>query len=173
MNLPIVDMPMECKRLDRETFAPFGDVIESTAGTAISINDGTTVRHDDLARIDVSAQGGRPNVSIFESRPFGFPLRIEMLERHPLGSQAFVPLDGSAFLVVVTPNGDEVVASDVRAFHARDGQGVNFHPGVWHHPVIVMNPARFLVIDRGGDEENCDIWNFPPNGPEMFLERPA
>ncbi|MCG8511079.1 MAG: ureidoglycolate lyase [Rhodospirillales bacterium] len=164
---------MNWKPLDRVSFAPFGDVIESAAGTAVSINEGTTVRHDDLAHIDVGTDSGRPIVSIFESRPFGFPLKIEMLERHPLGSQAFVPLDGKPFLIVVAPKGDVVEVTDVEVFLARAGQGINFHRGVWHHPVIVIEPARFLVIDRGGDEENCDIWHFPSDGPEMVLERPS
>lgn len=164
---------IDWKPLDSESFAPFGDVIERAAGSAVSINDGTTIRHDDLANLDVSAEGGRPIVSIFESRPYGFPLKIEMLERHPLGSQAFVPLDGNPFLVVVAPVGDQVSTADIRAFLARDGQGVNFRRGVWHHPAIVIDPTRFLVIDRGGDDENCEIWNFPPGDPELLLGQPV
>lgn len=163
-------MPLTWKPLDTELFAPFGDVIEGSAGTAVSINDGTTIRHDDLALIDIGGDGGRPIVSIFESRPYGFPLKIEMLERHPLGSQAFVPLDGNPFLIVVAPKGDKVNEAEIEVFLAQEGQGINFHRGVWHHPVIVMKPTRFLVIDRGGEDENCDIWKAPSESPEMLIE---
>lgn len=165
-------MAIVVRDLNREVFAPFGDVIEAGAGTLIPINDGTTVRHDDLARVDVATEGGRPLISIFESRPFGFPLEIRMVERHPLGSQAFVPLDGKPYLVIVAPPGDAVDLGALRVFRATGEQGVNFHRGVWHHPVVVIEPMRFLVVDRGGDQPNCDLFHFPSDGQPLVVESP-
>jgi len=163
-------MSLNWEPLSRENFAEFGDVIEVGAGTRVSINDGTTVRHDDLATIDVTDDGGRPVVSIFESRPFDFPLEIQMLERHPKGSQAFIPLDDHPYFVVVAPKGESVSSGDMKIFLASGKQGVNYPKGVWHHPVIVMDPMRFLVIDRSDAENNCDLFHFPQTGNPLVLQ---
>ena len=140
--------------LTAAAFAPFGDVIEpASAKATYAINEGTATRYHDLARIDTSTGEGRTVVSIFRAQPRAFPFAIEMLERHPLGSQAFVPLGPAPYLVVVgTGAGDAP-----RAFLARDGQGVNFHRGTWHHPLLALDvESAFLVIDRAGPGENCD-----------------
>ena len=91
--------------LTRAAFAPFGDVIETAGARHYPINEGTTERFHDLARVDVAAEGGRPLINIFRTLPAPLPIRLRMMERHPLGSQAFVPLDGADFLVVVAPPG--------------------------------------------------------------------
>ena len=165
-------MSLGWEPLSRENFKSFGDVIEAGAGKLIPINDGTTVRHDDLANVDVIESGGRPVVSIFESQPFGFPLDVTMLERHPLGSQAFIPLDDHPYFVMVAPIGDDVKPNEMKVFLATGKQGVNYPKGVWHHPVIVMEPMRFLVVDRGGEQPNCDLFHFPQGGERLILERP-
>ena len=152
---------LEPAPLTGDAFAPYGDVIETTGHDPRSINQGTTRRYDDLARIDVDQGGGRPLLSVFVTQPQTLPLRITMIERHPLGSQAFVPLDGADFLVVVAAQGDDPKPGDLRAFLASNGQGVNYAPGVWHHPVIALGrETRFLVIDRGGEDADCDEHNF-------------
>jgi ureidoglycolate lyase len=141
--------------LDAEAFAPFGDVIAAgNARTRYPINDGTTERFHDLARIDVDRAGGRPVLSLFRAQPRAFPIRIAMLERHPLGSQAFVPLDPTLrYLVVVATAPD----ARPRAFLACNGQGVNYAPGTWHHPLLALDrESDFLVIDREGAGSNCD-----------------
>jgi ureidoglycolate lyase len=140
--------------LTAAAFAPFGDVIEpASAKATYAINEGTATRYHDLARIDTAAGDGRTVVSIFRAQPRAFPFAVEMLERHPLGSQAFVPMGPAPYLVVVgTGAGDAP-----RAFLARDGQGVNFHRGTWHHPLLALErESAFLVIDRDGPGENCD-----------------
>ncbi len=150
---------LEPAPLSGETFAPFGDVIETAGRQPRSINDGTTQRYHDLASIELG--GGYPLLNIFVAQPLPLPLRITMIERHPLGSQAFVPLDGADFLVVVATPGDDPKPGDLRAFLAHKGQGVNYAPGVWHHPVIAIGgETRFLVIDRGGEDANCDEHRF-------------
>lgn len=148
--------------LTRQAFSAFGDVIESGVGRPLSINAGMTERHHDLARVDVGPADGRVLVNIFETQPYTLPLTIRMLERHPLGSQAFVPMDGSRFLVVVAPAGDRLDLRDLRAFVTNGRQGVNYARGVWHHPLIATErPASFLVIDRGGNGPNCDEIDVP------------
>ncbi|MEE2729936.1 MAG: ureidoglycolate lyase [Pseudomonadota bacterium] len=147
--------------LRRQDFVPFGDVIEAhDEARHFAINYGQTERYHDLAQIDVSAQGGRPIVSLFRSRPLPTPITIEILERHPHSSQAFMPLGNQPYLVVVAPPGplDETA---IRVFLAQPGQGVNYHAGTWHHFSLALHAdSDFLVIDRGGLEgevlSNCD-----------------
>ncbi|PCJ49073.1 MAG: ureidoglycolate lyase [Gammaproteobacteria bacterium] len=144
-------------RLTRESFSDFGDVIEiSEKAEHFTINDGYTERYHDLAQVDVMAKGGRTLINIFRSSPLDKPLAIKMMERHPLSSQAFMPLGDEDYLVVVAPAGD-FDSSKIKVFLASSKQGVNYHPGTWHHYCLaVNNTSDFMVIDRGGDGENCD-----------------
>lgn len=148
--------------LTREAFAPFGDVMEaSDAARHFPINGGTTERYHDLADIQLDAQG-RAIVSIFRGQPRALPFTITMLERHPLGSQAFMPLNGRPYLVAVAPRGDTFGANDVRVFLARGDQGVNYAAGVWHHPLLVLGEVSdFLIVDRAGPGANCDERDLP------------
>ena len=148
-------LPVEA--LTAERFARFGDVIAVDAARRhFPINGGNTERYHDLARIATDPQG-TPLVSIFRGQPRDLPFAVAQLERHPLGSQAFMPLGPQPYLVVVAPTGDAPAPDDLRAFLARPGQGVNYAPGVWHHPLLALNEiSDFLVIDRGGPGSNCD-----------------
>ena len=143
--------------LTREAFAPFGDVIEaSDAMRHFPINGSTTERYHDLADIQLDAQG-RAIVSIFRAQPRTLPFAITMLERHPLGSQAFMPLNGRPYLVAVAPRGETFAADNVRVFLARGDQGVNYAAGVWHHPLLALGEVSdFLIVDRAGPGSNCD-----------------
>lgn len=146
------------ERLTADAFAPFGDVVEADALRVrhFPINQGTTERFHDLMAIDVD-QLGRPIVSIFRAQPRSLPLTIAMMERHPLGSQAFIPLSGRPYLVVVAPPGDGLSESAIRAFYGLGHQGVNYARGVWHHPLLALTATSdFLVIDRAGEGDNCD-----------------
>ena len=124
-----------------------------------------TERFHDLAKVDLGPDGhSRALISIFETQPYSMPLRVAMLERHPLGSQAFIPMDGSVFLVVVAPAGDTVDMARIQAFVTNGRQGVNYGAGVWHHPLVVTgHSASFLVVDRGGPGPNCDEQHFAEN----------
>ncbi|WP_250454250.1 ureidoglycolate lyase [Caballeronia sp. ATUFL_M2_KS44] len=143
--------------LTREAFAPFGDVIALEGARHFPINAGTTERFHDLANVDIGFEsGGRPLINVFRGQPRAQPVVITMMERHPLGSQAFVPLGDVRYLVVVAPAG-EFDAANMRAFYVRGWQGVNYARGVWHHPLIVLDtPGDFIVVDRGGEQPNCD-----------------
>jgi ureidoglycolate lyase len=144
--------------LTAEAFRPFGDVIEAADAYEL-INNGTTQKFADLAKIDVSADGGRPCVSIYRATPYKLPLMIKMLERHPLGTQLFMPLHDEPFLIVVAPSGDTVDPSSVRSFITKGRQGINYHRGTWHHPLLRLHDASdFLVIDRSGPDKNCDVF---------------
>lgn len=143
--------------LTREAFAPFGELIEaSDAVRHFTINAGNTERYHDLARIEAGPEG-RVIVSIFRGQPRTLPFRVEMMERHPLASQAFIPMSGLPYLVVVAPAGEPPTVRDLRVFLAGGGQGVNYGPGVWHHPLLALDAVcDFLVVDRSGSAPNCD-----------------
>ncbi|GAM96796.1 ureidoglycolate hydrolase [alpha proteobacterium U9-1i] len=143
------------KALSAANFAAFGDVIEAR-GTPRIINDGHAKRYHDLAALDLLAEGGRAIASIFRSTPPAYPFAIRTMERHPKSSQAFVPLSGRPFLVVVAPVGafDETA---IEAFVAMPTQGVNLRKGVWHHFNLALEAeSAFLVIDRDAPDENTD-----------------
>jgi ureidoglycolate lyase len=143
--------------LARAAFAPFGDVIQVEDSPHYTINSGYAQRYHDLATVDVLERGGRPLISIFRAQPRSLPVRVEIMERHPLSSQAFVPLSSIPFLVVVAPPGDEPRAESLRAFITDGRQGVNYRRGVWHHALLALeSPCDFLVVDRGGPGPDCD-----------------
>lgn len=148
--------------LTAAAFAPYGDVLECAAAKEVrNINYGHTQRFHDLARLDLTAEGGAPLVSIFRSTPLPRPIQIKVMERHPLSSQAFYPLSNHPYMVVVGEAG-EFDASKLRAFVAGPQQGINYRAGTWHHFSLALDKTcDFLVIDRGGPEKNCD---------EVFLE---
>lgn len=143
--------------LTAKHFAPFGDVIEAgEEANSFPINQGHSRRFHDLAKIDIEANNGRLGVSIFRSTPLPLPLRIEVMERHPLSSQAFIPLSPNPYLVVVAPAGD-FQSEQMQFFLASAKQGVNYHAGTWHHFSLALNsPSDFLVLDRIGTGDNCD-----------------
>lgn len=155
--------------LTQEAFAAFGDVIEAgDTKEKRSINEGNTIRYHDLARLTLSSEAGQPAISIFRSRPQDLPFQIKLMERHPLSSQAFFPLGSEPYLVVVAPAGD-LETNKICAFVANSNQGVNYHPGTWHHYSLALNAVSdFLVVDRivlvnEDDDANCD---------EVFLDQP-
>jgi ureidoglycolate lyase len=148
--------------LTAEAFAPFGSVIEaSDAALKLDINQGHAVRYDRLADIDVSDGGGTGAISLFRARPLDEPV-LKMFERHPLGSQSFVPLSGRPYLVAVAPAGPFEPAG-IRLFRAEGHQGVHYRKGVWHHFRLVLDESDFLVIDRAGPGDNCEEVALPPS----------
>lgn len=157
---------LQAEPLTREAFAPYGDVIETGGAAHFPINDGAVERYHDLAPVSVDGRG-RALVNIFECRrPATVPVPVALVERHPLGSQAFVPLDGARMCVVVAPPGTPPEPAALRAFLSRPDQGVSYHPGTWHLPLATFQAgARFLVVDRGGPGDNCEERHFDPASP--------
>ena len=148
------------KPLTRELFEPYGDVIVGT-GPFMLINGGSAKRFDALATVDGIGNDARAIISIFRVKAQSFPLAIRMMERHPLGSQAFIPLRSHRFLVVVARAGEAPSPEDLDAFWSDGSQGVNYRAGVWHHPVLALfDEDEFLVVDRSGPGDNCEEVTF-------------
>jgi ureidoglycolate lyase len=119
----------------------------------------------------VQDQGGEAIISIFQATPLSYPLTIKMLERHPLGSQAFIPLLGQPYLIVVAPKGGNPSLANCRAFLSNGRHGVNYHKGVWHHPVLALTyQDQFLIVDRGGEGHTCDEVYFENDLVALHLE---
>lgn len=142
--------------LTAEAFAPYGDVIASV-GPTVPINQGRGQRFTDLANVDVTTDRGRAAISRVRCTPEPLPVPLRLMERHPLGSQAFIPLDGQRYLVVVARAGAAPIDSDLRAFLCAGNQGINYHRGTWHHPMIALDAeCEFVEVHRVGPGANCD-----------------
>ncbi|MEO1492969.1 MAG: ureidoglycolate lyase [Pseudomonadota bacterium] len=141
--------------LTAEAFAPFGEVLDTSGPPTKIINRGMCARHHDLAALDFGPDG-RAGISIFQGQPYALPLMLEMVERHPDGSQAFVPMSADPYLVVVAPDEDGVPGRP-QVFRPVAGQGVNYRRGVWHGVLTPLErPASFAVIDRIGQSDNLE-----------------
>ena len=146
---------LNLKPLTSEAFAPFGDVIQKQGHYPEEINYGQTRKYARLAGIDATDEGGEAAVHIYRSRPVSLPFRIELMENHPLGSQAFMPLHQRPFLVVVAPAADRLEFKSIQGFFTNGEQGVNIHKGVWHHHQLSLDEiSDYLVIDRSGPGNN-------------------
>jgi ureidoglycolate lyase len=163
MSTPRRIVPIE--PLSADAFRRYGDVIEaSDSAEPFAVDQGRATRYHDLARVDVAEQRGHPVMSIFRAQPCKLPLQLRLLERHPIGSQAFIPMGSHSYLVVVAAADMPLDARHIRCFRASPGQGVNFARGTWHHPVLpLQSVCDFLVIDRGGPA-------MPPNCEECALD---
>ena len=157
--------------LIKTAFAPFGEVIEETGAERRLINEGTTERFHALANADVSSGGGHAILSLFRAKRRNFPFALRMLERHPLGSQAFYPLSSHNWLVVVGLGTDKPDLSSIRCFRATGRQGVNYARNTWHHPVLILEAAQdFLVLDRDGPGSNLEEHWFEPAGGQCVID---
>ena len=146
--------------LTRAAFAEFGDVLDTEGEAPRMINGGMTERFHDLAKVEATGEAARVLLSIFRGQPYEFPLQLKMVERHPLGSQAFMPLSRSPFLVVVCADGPDGPGKP-HAFVTRPGQGVSYPRNRWHGVLTpIGSPQDFLVVDRGGDGTNLEEHHF-------------
>ncbi|MCC2687338.1 MAG: Ureidoglycolate hydrolase [Rhizobiaceae bacterium] len=146
--------------LTRQNFAEFGDVIDTEGSLHYPINDGRTERFHALARAEAAGPNGHVLISILRGTPYPFPLTLSMVERHPFGSQAFMPMSGRPFLVVVCHDGADGPQLP-HAFVTRPGQGVNYPRNLWHAVLTPIGEAQdFLVVDRGGDGANLEECHF-------------
>jgi ureidoglycolate lyase len=155
----VADRILKPLPITAERFAPFGDVIATLPEKRAAMNEARFERFDDLAGIDVDLAGdGHVAISIARSRVATvLPYRFDMVERHPLGSQAFIPRTPFSFIVVVGPRGASVEPADLQAFVTNGTQGINYHRGTWHMPLISLCAGQeFLIIDRCGSAANCE-----------------
>jgi ureidoglycolate lyase len=153
--------------LTAEAFAPFGDVLEASGEPDLIINQGFCGRYHDRAKMDFG-EDGRPGLSLFLAKLRTLPLMLDMVERHPSGSQAYIPMSLDPFLVIVAPDAGGVPGLP-RVFLTTPGQGVNYHRGVWHGVLTPLQaPGLFAVIDRIGSTSNLEEYRFA----DPFLVEP-
>lgn len=148
-------MQITCQPLTAAAFAPFGDVLEA-AGDFRLINAGLCQRHHDRAKIDTG--DAKTGISIFKAEPRTLPYSFDLIERHPEGSQAFLPMSEHHFLVIVSDGPD----ATPRAFLTNGAQGINIHRGTWHGVLTPLHaPGLFAVVDRIGPTPNIEEYRYP------------
>ena len=142
------------KLISKENFKKFGDMITTSGIKPLEINDGYAKRFDGIANLNTKKDDGESTISIFSALKRSFPMKVDMMEKHPLGSQAFIPMKETVFLAFVAPEGDEPDLNKIESFIIPYGIGVNYNAGVWHFPLIATEDMNFLVVDRLGDGDN-------------------
>ena len=146
-------------KISKENFANYGDLISTNNVKPIDINNGYAKRFDDLANINTLKDQGKTIVSIFSALKRNFPMKIDMMEKHPLGSQAFIPMKETTFLAFVAPQNIKPEIKKIESFIIPPGIGINYKPGIWHFPLISTENMNFLVVDRQGPGNNLVIEN--------------
>ena len=151
---------LDINPLTKAAFEPFGDIIEADPATMRYINGGTTERFHALSNAEAAGDGARVILNLFRGQPRAFPFPIDMMERHPFGSQSFVPLNGRPFLVVVAKD-EGGKPGRPQVFLARGDQGVNYRVNVWHFPLMALDEqSDFLIVDRDGPGNNLEEYFF-------------
>ena len=156
------------KPITKENFSKYGDVITTQDIKPLEINNGYAKRFDGIANLDTSTDNGETTICIFSALKRSFPMKIDMMEKHPLGSQAFIPMQETTFLVLVAPKGDNPNIDEIESFIVPPNIGVNYKPGTWHFPLISTLDMNFLVVDRKGTGDNLVIEDL--NNKEIFLK---
>ena len=163
MEITIIPKP-----ITKENFSKFGDMITTDDLKPIEINNGYAKRFDGIANLNTSKDNGVSTISIFSALKRSFPMKIDMMEKHPLGSQAFIPMKETVFLSFVAPASDLPDINKIKSFIIPPKMGINYKPGIWHFPLISTEDTNFLVIDRKGNGENLTIHKF--ENQEIILE---
>ena len=156
------------KAINKKNFEKFGDMITTDNIKPLEINDGYAKRYDGIANLDAKKDNGESIISIFSALKRSFPMKVDMMEKHPLGSQAFIPMKETTFLAFVAPEGTKPDLDKVEAFIIPKGVGVNYNAGIWHFPLIATEDMNFLVVDRKGSGDNLVLEDL--NEEEIFLE---
>ena len=156
-------------KITKKNFSKFGELIDTKKRKPIIINNGYAKRFHDLGKINTSSKKGNPIISIFYAKKRIFPMKIDMMEKHPLGSQAFIPMEKTTFIVFVAPKGKKPDVNKIKSFIIPKQTGVNYKPGIWHFPLISNKNMNFLVIDRKGRGNNLIIHNFRKE--KIFLKK--
>ena len=153
--------------LTRDLFAPFGDVVSTRADGGAAANQGTAVRFNHAAQLHNARADAKPNLAVFRSAPQPLPFTVRLLERHPHSTQVFLPLVCARFLVCVAPTAQDggPDLTQLRAFVAGPGVGVNYRAGTWHHPIVALDsPAEFAMLAwEDGTEGDCEEHHFAPS----------
>jgi len=155
-----MEIKIKPKKITRENFSKYGDLISKNNIKPMDINNGYAKKFDNLANVNILKNNGQTNISIFQALKRSFPMQIDMMEKHPEGSQAFIPLKETFFFVFVAPTGVKPDINSLESFMISKGIGINYKPGIWHFPLISTKNMDFLVVDRKGSDENLIIYNF-------------
>ena len=147
-------------KISRSNFSSYGDLISPDDINQMNINEGYAKRFDNLANLDTSKDSGKTIVSIFSALKRTFPMKIHMMEKHPLSTQAFIPMKETTFLAFVAPSGESPEIDKIQSFIIPPKMGINYKPGIWHFPLISTENINFLVIDRKGSGDNLIIHKF-------------
>ena len=150
---------IKIEKLTNKTFTPFGDVIETKSRDYELINNNSCRKFSRLSTVKI--RNNDPIAfSIFESEGKKLPIHLNFLERHPLASQAFMPLQHKQFLITVAEEYNHKPAN-LRAFMTDGMQGININPNIWHGVLCpVPEGGKFLVVDRLETGDNLQIHKF-------------
>lgn len=152
--------PLLLNVLTPDAFALYGSVITSAGRDGREINAGTTLRVD-MPEPDILREGGRPSLSVFRALAGALPFEMKMMERHRVGSQTFVPMMGTPFVVLVALGADRPDMSTLKAFLADGSCGITLAPDVWHHPLLALAAGDFVVLERKGPQVDCEVVDMP------------
>ena len=153
-------MNYQIKNINNQNFKKFGDLISIKEKNYDEINKKTTNSFFDLANIQIEGEDKRSRLNIFEAKQRIFPLQINMLENHPYSSQVFLPFLNTTFLVLAAPIAIKPNLDEIEIFKVSDGDGINFNPKVWHFPLISLDNAKYITIDKKDAQTNIEIYNF-------------
>ena len=147
------------EQIDTNIFSRFGNIIEKKNASELrSINQGTTTRYHNISELDLESKNGNSGISIFSGLPRDLPIEIKIMEKHPVASQSFLPIQNYDWLIVVCEEKNEVPdLSTLRCFHVNGDTGITYNQNVWHHPLLVKKKQDFWVIDRINDKEDSSI----------------
>ena len=155
----MTNLMIKPKVINKENFKNFGDIITTDDIKPLEINDGYAKRYDGIANLDAKKDDGESIISIFSALKRSFPMKVDMMEKHPLGSQAFIPMKETTFLAFVAPKGDKPDLNKVEAFIIPKGIGINYNAGIWHFPLIATEDMNFLVVERKGKGDNLVLYD--------------
>ena len=155
--------------ITKENFAKYGDMISTEDIKPLEINNGYAKRYDGIANLNTSSDNGETTISIFSALKRNFPMKIDMMEKHPLGSQAFIPMKETSFFTFVAPIGKRPDLKKIESFRIPKQTGINLNPGIWHFPLISTKNMNFLVVDRKGKGKNLIIHKFKKE--KIYLSR--
>ena len=142
--------------LTQQAFSAYGDVVESEGRDSYFINNGMAERFHALAKVETKGDDAHTVISLVKSKKFELPRKVDHVEHHPLGSQAFLPIDNTPFVVVVAKAGETPTPDQLQAFITNGRQGINYHAGTWHHVLLTPYDAMdFICVDWVGEGNNC------------------
>jgi len=150
---------IQIENINLDNFSEFGHVIhKDSAFKKISINQGTTVRHHNISDLELNNEDGIPAISLFSGSPRNIPIEIKIMEKHPIASQSFLPIQNIDWLIVVSKEKNDMPDLDtMRCFHIKGDVGITYKKNIWHHPLLVRKNQDFWIVDRIKKNENPSI----------------